>query len=91
MSGPGTAMTATRNYLYSLHGELAAEGIYVGMVTITAVVKHSAYHQALQSGTVKLELPEGVEIAKADPAELAKQLWYQSQHQGVAEIVYPSH
>ncbi len=35
MSGPGPAMAAARNYLFSLKGELARENIHVGMITVT--------------------------------------------------------
>jgi NAD(P)-dependent dehydrogenase (short-subunit alcohol dehydrogenase family) len=34
VSGPGPALAGARNYLYSLHGELAPQGIHVAMLTV---------------------------------------------------------
>ncbi|WP_028921380.1 SDR family NAD(P)-dependent oxidoreductase [Pseudonocardia acaciae] len=44
MSGPGPAQAAQRNYLQSLHAEVAGKGVYVGMLYIGAIVEHSAFH-----------------------------------------------
>jgi short-subunit dehydrogenase len=44
MSGPGPAQAAQRNYLQSLHAEVAGKGIYVGMLYIGAVIENSAFH-----------------------------------------------
>ena len=41
MSGPGPVMSATRNYLYSLNGELAGTGVFVGTLAIGAMVARS--------------------------------------------------
>ncbi len=38
MSGPGPAQAAQRNYLQSLHAEVANKGVYVGMLCIGAAI-----------------------------------------------------
>ena len=48
MSGPGPAQAAQRNYLQSLHAEVAAKGVYVGMLYVGAIIEDSAFHSWLQ-------------------------------------------
>ncbi|MFC9845127.1 SDR family NAD(P)-dependent oxidoreductase [Streptomyces sp. NPDC060223] len=75
MSGLGPAMAATRNYLFSLHGEVADKGVYVGTLIIGAVIERSDGHQAITSGEMPLDLPEGTDVPFVDPDELAAQYW----------------
>jgi len=89
MSGPGPALAGARNYLYSLHGELAAEGIFVGMLTLSAVIRHSGWHAGIQSGEIPLALPPGFQIPEVEPADLAAMLHAAAQARGPQEIVYP--
>ena len=44
LSGPGPAQAAQRNYLQSLHAEVADKGVYVGMLYIGAIIEKSAFH-----------------------------------------------
>src|SRR5437763_6164099 len=44
MSGPGPTQAAQRNYLQSLHAEVADKGVYVGMLYIGAIIENSAFH-----------------------------------------------
>ena len=44
MSGPGPAQAAQRNYLQSLHTEVADKGVYVGMLYVGAIIEDSAFH-----------------------------------------------
>jgi NAD(P)-dependent dehydrogenase (short-subunit alcohol dehydrogenase family) len=74
MSGAVPAMAAARNYLQSLHGEVAGEGIRVAMITISAFIKNSAAYQAIASGEFNLDVPPGRQVPGADPAELAERL-----------------
>ncbi|MGV9988769.1 SDR family NAD(P)-dependent oxidoreductase [Streptomyces olivaceus] len=37
-SGVGPIMAATRNYLYSLHGELADQGVYAGTLSVSTFI-----------------------------------------------------
>ncbi|PZS24378.1 MAG: SDR family oxidoreductase [Pseudonocardiales bacterium] len=48
MSGPGPAQAAQRNYLQSLHAEVADKGVYVGMLYIGAAIENSAFHTEMQ-------------------------------------------
>lgn len=90
MSGPGPALSGARNYLYSLYGELAAEGIYVGMLRLSAVIKNSGWQTGIQSGAIPMSLPPGFVIPEVDAAVLADML-YSAAHndQKVPELVYP--
>ena len=49
MSGPGPAQAAQRNYLQSLHAEVADKGVYVGMLYVGAIIEDSAFHAWLQN------------------------------------------
>jgi short-subunit dehydrogenase len=49
MSGPGPAQAAQRNYLQSLHTEVADKGVYVGMLYVGAIIEDSAFHTWLQN------------------------------------------
>jgi short-subunit dehydrogenase len=89
MSGPGPALAGARNYLYSLHGELATEGVYVGMLTLSAVIKNSGWHAGIHSGTIPMNLPPDFQIPEVDPAALAELLHRAAQTRQTAELVYP--
>lgn len=89
MSGPGPALAAARNYLHSLHGELALEGIYVGMLTLSAVIQHSEWHSGIQSGLIPMALPPGFQIPEVSPDFLAELLHRAAQERRTAELSYP--
>lgn len=74
MSGTGPAMAAARNYLQSLQKELVSEGIEVGIVTITAVVRNSAFHQGLQAERGQEGSHIATQFPEADPDHLASLL-----------------
>lgn len=63
MSGIGPAMAAMRNYVYSLHGEMAGRGVYVGTLTVGAMIAGSAGYRRLLSG--EFALPEGLNLPGA--------------------------
>lgn len=88
MSGPGPGMAAARNYLISLQGELAAENIKVVMLTLTAVIKNSAWQEKLASGEIKFELPPGIVIPEVEPDTLADWL-FEAAENGTKEILHP--
>ena len=48
MSGPGPAQAAQRNYLQSLHAEVAGKGVYVGMLYVGASHQSSAFHTEME-------------------------------------------
>lgn len=65
------------------------DGVFAGLVTITAVIQNSAYHVGLATGAIKMEMPEGMVVPEADPAELAERLWNAARDGSVPEIFYP--
>ena len=87
MSGPGPAQAAQRNYLQSLHAEVAKKGVYVGMLYIGAAVEHNAFHTELEKA--KAAGDPVWEMPTADPAHLADLLWTMHGTKGQPEAKYP--
>ncbi len=87
MSGPGPAQAAQRNYLQSLHGEVAGQGVYVGMLYIGAAIEGSAFHTEMERAKAAGE--PVWEMATVDPAVLAEMLWSMHRQKGEAEVIYP--
>ncbi|GAB3924502.1 hypothetical protein GCM10011575_03640 [Microlunatus endophyticus] len=84
LSGPGPAQAAQRNYLQSLHAELADKGVYVGMLYIGAIIEHSAFHTYVQQSGGGREW--GPTVA---PTLLADLLWNMQKAKSEAEAKYP--
>ncbi|MEV4516997.1 SDR family NAD(P)-dependent oxidoreductase [Dactylosporangium sp. NPDC049525] len=74
LSGAGPAMAATRNYIHSLHGELADRGVYAGVLHVGAMILGSAGHTAMLSGQMATRLDVS-QIPTVDPADLAETVW----------------
>ncbi|MFH8485173.1 SDR family NAD(P)-dependent oxidoreductase [Streptomyces longisporoflavus] len=78
LSGLAPLGAAARNYLYSLHGELAAAGIYAGTLSVGAGIARSELYtlltqtQSTQSADAAKPAPE---FPVADPDDLAEQYW----------------
>ena len=87
MSGPGPAQAAQRNYLQSLHGEVAGQGVYVGMLYIGAAIEGSVFHTEMERAKAAGE--PVWEMATVDPAVLAEMLWSMHGQKGEAEVTYP--
>lgn len=87
MSGPGPAQAAQRNYLQSLHAEVAKQGVYVGMLYIGAAIKNSAFYTEME--TAKAAGKPVWEMPIVDPAHLADLLWTMHSTRGQPEAVYP--
>ena len=87
MSGPGPAQAAQRNYLQSLHAEVAQRGVYVGMLYIGAAIVGSAFHTEMERAKAAGE--PVWEMAVVDPAVLAEMLWRMQGAMGEAEVGYP--
>jgi short-subunit dehydrogenase len=86
LSGPGPAQAAQRNYLQSLHAEVADKGVYVGMLYIGAIIESSAFHtQTLDGGAGSRDWGPTV-----DPTHLADLLWHMHRAREPAESIYPS-
>jgi short-subunit dehydrogenase len=85
-SGPGPAQAAQRNYLQSLHSEVADKGVYVGMLYIGATIENSAFHSWISQG--------GDSAASwgptVDPNDLADLLWTMLREKRAAEVTYPA-
>lgn len=89
LSGIGPAMAAARNYIQTLHAELADTGVYAGVVHIAAVVLGSAGHQAMTSGA----LPSGLDLSRVptvDPADLADLMWSMLTDRDRADVLTPA-
>jgi short-subunit dehydrogenase len=72
-SGPGPAQAAQRNYLQSLHTEVADKGVYVGMLYIGALIENSAFHaQTEEAKTAGVSRDWGPTVS---PDHLAGVLW----------------
>ncbi len=78
-SGPGPALAAARNYLHSLHGELAHDGIYVGCSpfrrsSATALARRHRLRRDRDGS------PAGFENPEVDPGALAEMLVAARRH-----------
>jgi short-subunit dehydrogenase len=87
MSGPGPAQAAQRNYLQSLHTEVAEKGIYVGMLYIGVAIENSAFHTEMEKAKAAGE--PVWEMPTVDPAHLADLLWTMHSTKGQPEVTYP--
>ncbi|MFI5933102.1 SDR family NAD(P)-dependent oxidoreductase [Actinoplanes sp. NPDC051494] len=74
LSGVGPAMAAARNYLHTLHLELAGTGVYAGAVHVAAIVKGSAGHAAMMSGELAADIDLS-HVPQIDPAVIAGTFW----------------
>jgi len=85
MSGPGPAQAAQRNYLKSLHAEVAGQGIYVGMLYIGALIENSAFHSwtTTPDGGARNWGPT------VSPSHLADLLWNMHTARSPTEVSYP--
>ena len=88
MSGPGPAQAAQRNYLQSLHAEVAGQGVYIGMLYVGAIIEDSAFHSWLQNAKAT-----GAETRDwgptVTPARLADLLWDMDNARADPEAIYP--
>ncbi|ATE56723.1 MULTISPECIES: SDR family NAD(P)-dependent oxidoreductase [Actinosynnema] len=87
LSGVSLGMAATRNYVHSLHGELAGRGVYAGTLTIGAMIAGSAAHELVVSGELG-GLPK--DVPTADPDVLAELYWEMLTTRTEAEREYPA-
>jgi len=89
MSGPGPAQAAQRNYLQSLHTEVADQGVYVGMLYVGAIIEDSAFHTWLENAKAT-----GAETRDwgptVTPAHLAEILYDMHNAKRDSEASYPA-
>jgi NADP-dependent 3-hydroxy acid dehydrogenase YdfG len=75
ISGLGPAMAAIRNYIYSLHGEVADAGVYAGVATLAALIKDSESYHSMTPEQLA-EITGGTTGPHViDPDELAQTYW----------------
>jgi short-subunit dehydrogenase len=86
MSGPGPAQAAQRNYLQSLHAEMAGKGIYTGMLYIGAIIENSAFHAWATTPGGGGARDWGPTVS---PDHLADLLWNMHNAKGPTEATYP--
>jgi NADP-dependent 3-hydroxy acid dehydrogenase YdfG len=89
LSGPGPAMAGARNYLRTLHDEIAAHGVQVSVVHVAALVLGSAGHTAMTSG----ELAGGLDLSQipqVEPADIADAFWKMYTNRDQFEQQIPS-
>ncbi|WP_067690938.1 SDR family NAD(P)-dependent oxidoreductase [Nocardia jejuensis] len=82
LSGVGPVMAAARNYAYSLHGELAETGIYVGTLAIAAYIAHSEITESALAATDS-------ELPVVDPDDLAEHYWDMYLTRNRVEQIHP--
>jgi len=85
-SGPGPVMAATRNYVHSLHGELAGTGVFAGTLAIGASIDRS--EMSVRAATAG-DQPDDGGRGRVDPDDLAEVYWQMHVRQDVVEVVRP--
>ncbi|GAB3490031.1 SDR family NAD(P)-dependent oxidoreductase [Nocardiopsis coralliicola] len=83
LSGLAPLGAAARNYLYSLHGELAEAGIYAGTLSVGASIGRSELNALLSAGDAAAQL------TVVDPDDLAEQYWDMYIRRDRIEQIYP--
>ena len=83
MSGAGPLMAAARNYALTLNGEVASKGVYVGTVSIGAMIERSTGLRALTSNGRTLD----PSLPLIDPDVIAEAIWNAAKDRDQAEII----
>ncbi|WP_399895083.1 SDR family NAD(P)-dependent oxidoreductase [Streptomyces sp. BBFR51] len=87
LSGLAPLGAAARNYLYSLHGELADTGIYAGTLSVAAGIARSELSALIAEAGTPAE--PTVEFPVVDPDDLAEQYWDMYTKRDRIEQLYP--
>ncbi|WP_433446485.1 SDR family NAD(P)-dependent oxidoreductase [Streptomyces sp. CA-142005] len=75
ISGIGPAMSAIRNFVYSLNGEVAGAGVYAGVSTLAALIKDSESYAAMSPEDLATVTGGVTGLHVLDPDELAETYW----------------
>ena len=75
ISGIGPAMSAIRNFVYSLNGEVAGAGVYAGVSTLAALIKDSESYAAMSPEDLAAVTGGVTGLHVLDPDELAETYW----------------
>ncbi|MEU3983805.1 SDR family NAD(P)-dependent oxidoreductase [Streptomyces sp. NPDC026672] len=90
ISGIGPAMSAIRNYVYSLNGEVADSGVYAGVATLAALIKDSESYRAMTPDQLA-EITGGTTgLHVIDPDELAETYWQLYTKRDRTEYRFPA-
>ncbi|GHH01105.1 SDR family NAD(P)-dependent oxidoreductase [Streptomyces lanatus] len=92
LSGPGPLMSAVRNYVYCLNGELAGTGVYAGTLTIGAMITGSEAAENAQvspQGETDVSF-DGMEFPVVHPDELAEHYWDMYTRRDRVEQAHPT-
>lgn len=85
-SGPGPLMAAARNYALALNAEVASNGVYVGSVSIGAMIERSAGFRALTANGAALDPSFPV----IDPDTIAHEILRLITARDRAELILPA-
>lgn len=83
LSPLGQIMAATRNYALTLNAEVLQQGVYVGSVSIGALIDRSAGKNALEASGIELNVPI------IDPDDIAEEIWTVVSRRDRAEVILP--
>ena len=86
LSGLGTVMASTRNYVHGLYAELADSGVYAGMLTIASLIDGSEVSAAAAAAFEEHGAPE---FPVASPEDLADIYWQMVSDRNRAERFHP--
>ncbi|MFD8161029.1 SDR family NAD(P)-dependent oxidoreductase [Streptomyces malaysiensis] len=86
VSGPVPLMAAARNYILTLHEELAGRGVYAGGLAVRALIAQSQASQAVKAGEKK----PNMELPVVEPHELADLEWELMRARNQADVLYPA-
>ncbi|MEU2618455.1 SDR family NAD(P)-dependent oxidoreductase [Streptomyces sp. NPDC007157] len=91
LSGFGPVMAAARNYLYSLHGELAGTGVYAGTLTVAAMITGSEQAETAAESAAAADADfGGLEVTAVHPDELAEHYWDMYTRRDRVEQAHPA-
>lgn len=90
ISGIGPAMAGIRNFVYSLHGEVADSGVYAGVATLAALIKDSESYQAMTPEMLAEATGGTTGLNVIDPDELAQTYWQLYTDRKQVEYRFPA-
>lgn len=90
ISGIGPAMAGIRNFVYSLHGEVAEAGVYAGVVTLAALIKNSDAYGRMTPEMLAEVTGGTTGLTVLDPDELAETYWRLFTDRDQVEYRFPA-
>lgn len=88
-SGPGPVMSAARNYLHSLNGELAGTGVYAGTINVAGAIARSENAPAPVEAADEDSAFDGVAFTVIDPDDIANRYWDMYSDRQQVETIVP--